>query len=184
MPYSNYSKIRDMLLELDRLGGTPALGVLAESIRSQGVESFSVYRAPAPGAPPERSACSPDAVRRLVRLAADLGFVAIDEEGLCSLTRVGRSAVVPGSYDKVLSTHLALYLKERVGVTYTEIKEALGQIRPPEVPSFDTLYRHLAGRKEIKVPEDQFRTILYLLERCGMLTTQIRKIYFAPEVKI
>jgi hypothetical protein len=134
--------------------------------------------------PAEKTTCSPEAVRRLMRLAADLGLAAIDEEGRCSLTRFGYSALAPGNYDKVLSTHLALYLKERVGVTYTDIKDALGLVRHPEVPSFDILYRHLAAQKGIKVPEDQFRTLLYLVERCGMLTTQIRKIYFAPEVKL
>jgi hypothetical protein len=184
MPYSNYSKIQDLLRELGRLDGPQELNALAESIRSRQIESFAIWRAGEPGETPAKSYCSAEAIRRLARFVADLGLVAMEDGDRCNLARPGRNALTAGNYDKVLSTHLAMYLKEKVGVTYSEIKDALGAVRPPEVPSFDTIYRRLCGQRELGVPEEQFRAVLYLLERCGMLTTQIRKVYFAPEIRV
>lgn len=184
MPYSNYTKIRDLLQEVDRLGVPTELDALAETVRGREIESFAIWRAPDPESPPVKTYCSTEAIRRLIRFTRDLGLLAIDDQDLVSLTRPGQNALAAGNYDKVLSTHLAMYLKETVGVTYSDIKDVLASIRRPEVPSFETIFRKLQSSQQIKVPEDHFRAVLYLLERCGMLTTQIRKIYFAPELKL
>jgi len=185
MPYSNYSKIRDLLRQLAQQGSPQELGSYIESVRAQEIESFSIWRAgPGPDQPPVKSTCSADAIRHLVKFVSELGLVSVDEGGLCSLTGSGQRAQAEGNYDKVLATHLAMYLKDKAGVTYTDVKDAIRTIQRPEVPSFATIYQALGRQKEIGVPEEQFRGLLYLLERCGMLSTQIRKLYFAPEAQL
>jgi tRNA nucleotidyltransferase/poly(A) polymerase len=74
-----------------------------------------------------------------------------------------------------------MYLKEKAGVSYSEIKDTISAIRRPEVAFFDTIYEKIRAERELMIGEDRFHTVLYLLERCGMLTSLTKKVYFAPE---
>jgi hypothetical protein len=185
MPQSNYSKIFDLLTELAAEDAPKDIFEFAEEIHAKQLESFAIWRpGPQPDSPPIKTHCSPKSIRRLVRFAADLGFIELGEKRTCSLTAYGRNALREDSYDRMLATHLALYLRQKAGVSYSEIKDVIASIRRPEVPFFDTIYDRLDGAQDLQIGKQRFRMVLYLLERCSMLTSITRKIYYAPEVPI
>lgn len=185
MPYSNYSKIYDLLTELAGKDQPKDLFELAEEIRDSEIESFAIWRpGPEPDAPPTKTYCSTTSIRRLIRFVTELGFIDLDEERQCRLTSYGRNALRDENYPRVLSTHLTMYLKDRAGVTYSEIKETILAIHRPEVAFFDTIYGRISSQRELQIGEGRFRMVLYLLERCGMLSSLTKKIYFAPEAQV
>lgn len=184
MPRSNYTKIYDLLTELAKEDEAKDLFQLAEEIREKEIDSFLVFLpGPEPGSESVKAYCSDTSIRRLVRFMADLRFVEIDAERQCSLTSYGQNALREDNYSTTLATHLAMYLKENAGITYSEIKKAIDSVQRPQVPSFDTIYGMITSERELLIGEGRFRAVLYLLERCGMLTTMIRKVYFAPEAE-
>ncbi len=183
MPHSNYSKIYDLLTELAQAGSARELFEFAEDIRSKEIESFAIWRpGPEPGAAPVKTYCSTAAIRRLIRFAAELGFIEIDAERQCRLTSPGRNALREDNYPRILATHLAIYLKEQAGITLTDLKDTISAIQRPEVPFFETIYHRIKAERDLGITERRLRMILYLLERCNMLVTVTKKIYFAPEV--
>ena len=185
MPQSNYTKIFDLLSELATEDAPKDLFEFAEEIHEKQIESFAIWRAgPEPDSSPVKAYCSPKSIRRLVRFAADLGFVELGEKRTCTLTAYGRNALREDSYDRMLATHLAMYLRQTAGISYSEIKDVIGSIRRPEVPFFDTIYNRLNGAQELHIGKQRFRMVLYLLERCSMLSSITRKIYYAPEAQI
>ena len=184
MPQSVYTKILDLLTELSREGAPQDLFQFADAIHNKQIESFVIWRPGAdPNAPPVKSYCSVQSIRRLLRFAAELGLIEIGADRQCGLTGYGRNAVQGDNYPRVLSLHLTMYLKEKAGVSYSEIKDAITAIRRPEVAFFDTIYEKLRSERELKIGEERLHTVLYLLERCGMLASLTKKIYFAPEVQ-
>lgn len=185
MPHSNYSKIFDLLTELADEDEPREIFQLAEEIRDKEIESFAIWRpGPEPGSLPVKSYCSEASIRRLIRFVSELGLVEIDDGGQCSLTAYGRNALKGDNYAKVMATHMAMYLKQSAGVTYSEIKDAIASIRRPEVPFFDTIYERVRDERDLQIGANRLRMVLYLLERCGMLVTMTRKVYFAPEPEV
>jgi hypothetical protein len=185
MPYSNYSKIFALLTELAQNNTPQDVFVLAEQIREQEIEAFAIWRpGPAPGSQPVKTICSTKSIRRLIRFVAELGLVEIGEGRQCSLTTYGRNALREENYPRVLATHVAMYLKDDAGVTYSEIKDTITSIRSPEVPFFDTIYGRVSSERNLQIGEVRLRMVLYLLERCGMLDSVTKKIYFAPETQM
>lgn len=185
MPQSNYSKIFDLLTELSKEDAPQDLFQFAEEIQNRQLESFAIWRpGPEPGTPTVKSYCSPRAIRRLIRFVASLGLIELGEKRSCSLTTYGRNALKGDSYDRTLATHLALYLKQNAGISYSEIKDVISSIRRPNVPFFETIYDQLNGTQNLQIGKQRFRMTLYLLERCGMLSSITRKIYYAPEAQL
>jgi hypothetical protein len=185
MPYSNYSKIFALLTELARDNTPQDVFVLAEQIREQEIEAFAIWRpGPAPGSLPVKTISSTKSIRRLIRFVAELGLVEIGEGRQCSLTTYGRNALREDNYPRVLATHVAMYLKDKAGITYSDIKDTIASIRRPEVPFFDTIYSRVSSERDLQIGEDRLRMVLYLLERCGMLSSVTKKIYSAPETQL
>jgi len=184
MPYSNFTKIFDLLTELEKEGSPTDLFQFAEEIQKKEIESFAIWRpGPDPEAPPAKSYCSPTSIRRLIRFTAELGLIGLDDERQCTLTTYGQNALRGDNYVRVLSTHLTMYLKEKSGVTYSEIKDIIASVRRPQVAFFETIYGLITEEQELHIGKARFRMVLYLLERCSMLTSITRKIYFAPEMQ-
>ena len=185
MPYSNYSKIFALLTELDKKDTPQEVFALAEQIHEQEIEAFAIWRpGPDPGSLPVKTTCSTKSIRRLIRFVAELGLVEIGEGRQCSLTTYGQNALREDNYPRVLATHVAMYLKDGAGITYSEIKDTIASIRSPEVPFFDTIYERMSRERDLRIGESRLRMLLYLLERCGMLDSVTRKIYFAPEAGV
>jgi hypothetical protein len=181
MPRSNYSKIFDLLTELAKEDAPKELFALAEEIRDKKIESFAIWRPALAGAPPEKTYCSTKSIRRLIRFVRDLGLLRIGDSAQCTLSSYGRRALEGDDYATTLATHVAMYLNENAGITYTEIKDIIASIRGPDLPFFHTIYERIAEQRDLRITESRLRMVLYLLERCGMLTTLTRKVYFAPE---
>lgn len=185
MPHSNYAKIFDLLTELAQENESREIFELAEEIHDRQIESFAIWRpGPEPGTPTVKAYCSPKSIRRLIRFASDLGFVEIGEGQLCSLTSSGQRALLGDNYASTLGTRLVMYLNEHAGVSYSDLKDTIVGIRRPEVPLFDTIYRKVSSQWTLQIGEGRFRMVLYLIERCGLLTTLTKKIYFAPETEV
>jgi len=183
MPHSNYSKISDLLTELAEAESPPDIFDFAEAIRDKEIESFAIWRPGSePGAAPIKTYCSTTAIRRLIRFVSELGFVEIGEDRTCRLTARGRNALRQDDYPRILATHVAIYLKERAGITLTEIKNTITAVRRPEVPFFEVIYGRISAERDLQITARRLRMVLYLLERCGMLVTVTKKIYFAPDV--
>jgi hypothetical protein len=53
-----------------------------------------------------------------------------------------------------------------------------GGISWPCVPDFDSACGRVSEGRTLGVTKDHSRGVLYLLERCGLLETMIRKVYF------
>jgi hypothetical protein len=184
MPHSNYSKIFALLTELAKEDAPKDIFEFAEKVRDSQLESFAIWRpGPEPGSLPTKTYCSTKSIRRLIRFAAQLGFVEIDRRQ-CRLTPPGRNALKGDNYSRTLATRIAMYLKENAGVTYSDIMDSIASIRGTEVPFFDTIYGRISSERDLQLGEARLRMVLYLLERCGMLTTMTRKVYFAPEPEV
>jgi hypothetical protein len=159
--------------------------VLAEQIHEQEIESFAIWRpGPDPDSLPIKTYCSAKAIRRLIRFVAEIGLIELGEGRQCRLTNYGQNALRGDNYPRVLATHVAMYLKDGAGVTYSEIKDTIASIRSPEVPFFDTIYVKISSERDLQIGEGRLRMVLYLLERCGMLESVTKKIYFAPEAQV
>ncbi|HSR31625.1 MAG TPA: hypothetical protein VLY63_13750 [Anaerolineae bacterium] len=185
MPYSNYSKIYDLLTELSNGDAPKDVFQLAEEIHDKEIESFAIWRpGTEPGALATKTYCSTASIRRLIRFVAELGLVEIGDSRQCSLTTYGRNALRGDNYPRVLATHVAMYLKENAGITFSELKDTIGSIRSPEVPFFDTIYSRVSSERDLQIGENRLRMVMYLLERCDMLTSITRKVYFAPEAQL
>jgi hypothetical protein len=185
MPYSNYSKMFALLAEMAEEDTPTDIFELAEQIRDKEIESFAIWRpGEEPGSPTTKTYCSAESIRRLIRFVAELGLIDISDGRQCSLTSYGRNAVRGDNYSRVLATHVAMYLKEKAGITYSEIRDTIASIRGPEVPFFDTIYDRVSSEQDLQIGESRLRMVLYLLERCGTLTTVTRKVYFAPELQV
>jgi hypothetical protein len=184
MPHSNYSKIWDLLTEMVEEDAPIDLFQLAEEIHETKIESFAIWRpGPEPGAPPVKTYCSPKSIRRLIRFASDLRLVNIEDGRRCSLTPEGRRAQRRDNYGRAMTTQLSVYLREQTGVTYSGIKNTITSIRRPDVPFFETIYDRLSREQELQIGKNRLRMVLYLMERCGMLTSITRKLYFGPEAE-
>ena len=184
MPYSNYTKIFDLLTELDHGDGPRELFAWAEEVREKEIESFAIWRpGPEPDAPPIKTYCSAKSIRRLIRFVAELGLIKIGEGKECRLTSTGRNALQGDNYGRAMSTHMAMYLKNQAGITYSDLKDTISAIQRSGVPFFDTIYERVSDEQELQIGEGRFRMALYLLERCGMLTSLTRKVYFSPEAE-
>jgi hypothetical protein len=185
MPYSNYSKIFDLLNVMAGLGEARDLFDLAEEVQAREIESFAIWRpGPNEGDPTEKSYCSTATIRRLIRFTAELELVQIDEERQCRLTTYGRNATREDRYASTLSTHLANYLRHKAGVSYSDIKDTITAIRRPDVAFFETIYNRLSSQVDLGITKDRLRMVMYLLERCGRLVSVTKKIYYAPEVEV
>jgi hypothetical protein len=184
MPHSNYTKIHDLLGEMAAKDQPVEISQLAEEIREKELESFAVWLPnPKAGGAPVKSYCSTKSIRRLIRFVSDVGLVEIGDGRVCSITSYGRNALMDDNYSTTLATHLAMYLKSHVGVTFSEIKATIAGVRHPELPFFDTIYGRITEQRELQIGEGRFRMVLYLLERCGMLPTLIRKVYLTPDTE-
>lgn len=184
MPTSNYTKIFDLLTELDQSAGPRELSEWADQIQEKEIESFAIWRpGPEPGSLPVKTYCSAESIRRLMRFVAELGFIEIGEGEQCHLTSTGRNALQGDNYARAMSTHMAMYLKNRAGITYSDLKETIAAIQRSGVPFFDTIYERVSDEQELQIGEGRFRMALYLLERCGMLTSLTRKVYFSPDAE-
>jgi hypothetical protein len=185
MPYSNYSKIYDLLNVMSNLGGPQDLFDLAETVQAREIESFAVFRAgPEPGDEVEKSYCSTATIRRLIRFTAELELTEIDEGRQCQLTQYGKNATSEDRYADTLSTLLANYLRQKAGVSYSDIKDTITAIRRPDVAFFETIYERLSSQADLGITKDRLRSVMYLLERCGRLDSVTKKIYFAPEPEV
>jgi hypothetical protein len=185
MPYSNYTKIYDLLNVMAGLGDARDLFEVAETVQAREIESFAIWRPGAnEGDPTEKSYCSTASIRRLIRFSAELDLIAIDEDRLCRLTTYGRNATREDRYASTLSTHLANYLRHTAGVSYSEIKDTIAAIRRPDVAFFETIYDRLVSQTDLGITKDRLRMVMYLLERCGRLVSVTKKIYYAPAVEV
>jgi hypothetical protein len=177
MPHSNYSKIYDLLQELSSKEMPVGLVDFSHEIHNNRLESFAIWRA-ADGGLPAKTYCSPESVQRLIRFAAELNLIRVDDQGRCSISGIGLTAVDRAAYPRHLGAQLARYLRDEVGITEAELKSLIGGIRRPRVPDFDSIYERVTDGRTLGVTKDRFRGVLYLLERCGLLETMIRKVYF------
>jgi hypothetical protein len=177
MPHSNYSKIYDLLQGLSSKEMPVGLVDFAHEIHNNRLESFAIWRA-ADGGAPVKTYCSPESVQRLIHFAEQLNLIRVDEQGRCSISGIGLNAVNRRDYPRHLGAQLVRYLRDEVGITEAELKGVIGGIRRPRVPDFDTIFERVTDGRTLGVSKDHFRGVLYLLERCGMLETMIRKVYF------
>ena len=184
MPYSNYTKIHDLLTRLSAEPAPLEINDLAEVIRSEEIESFAIFRpGDGPGTPSEKTMCSAAAIRRIVRFTADLGFIEIGTGRLCRVTGFGRNALQEGNYNHALATHVTMYLNENAGMSFTDLKDTITAIRRPDIPFFETIYKRLKAERELTITQSRLRMLMYLLERCEQLTATVRKVYSVPETE-
>ena len=47
----------------------------------------------------------------------------------CRLTSTGRNALQGDNYARAMSTHLAIYLKNQAGITYSDLKDTIAAIQ-------------------------------------------------------
>ena len=83
----------------------------------------------------------------------------------------------PDRYAQQLGSAVRIYLREDGGVTFEEIMDVINSIERPEIPFFDTIFSEL--RSNLRISEERLRSVMYILERCGMLQTRTKKTYFS-----
>jgi len=177
MPYSTFSKIRDILTEVDQ-GGEATVGELAERIRSSWPDkagSFTWFRRAGGEPPSEIEPCSLDSIRRNIRFAERLGLLS-SQDGVYRLTDDGRNAV-RGDYAGQVGTLVNGILADR-GFSLRQVNLVISQLPGGEVPDWQTIWKHRP--RECLLEQEEFRKLLYLSGRSGNIDLGMRLVYGVP----
>lgn len=176
MPYSTFSKLYDLLTVMDE-AGPKDIFELSREIREAKIDSFAIWRRVEDSGQPVKSYCSEASIRRLTRFAYSLGLIDIENQRICQVNDIGRNALSGDNYATQLGAQVMKYMRESVGLPFDDLEEHIESIRRPAVPDTKTIYQTLVLPRKIEISEDRFRRLLYLLQRCGILTGTVRKIY-------
>jgi hypothetical protein len=180
MPHSTYAKIFDVLTSLSD-GNPRDIFELSQEIHEEKLESFAIWRRGEGSDRPLKSYCSPSSIRRVIRLVYALELIRIDENRrTCYIQPIGRNALKGDNYPVQLGAQLIKYMRETIGITLEELERIIKSIKHPKVADSYTIYQSIASQRGMQVSEEEFRRLLYLLQRCGKLEASIRKIYMAP----
>jgi hypothetical protein len=173
MPYSTYSRIRDLL---DSINNRQPIDIfdLSNVIHDEGVESFAIWRRGSSGASIKQY-CSPSAIRWLIRFGHELGLISIDNSRNVTPTPDGRNALSGTNYNAQLATQINEYL-EANGTSYATLVETIRNVQPPNVPDRYTVFESLSS-KGMKLDGDRFRRIINLLVRTNQLASQMRRFF-------
>jgi hypothetical protein len=176
MPYSTFSKIYDLLSVMDK-AGPKDIFELSHEIHETQIESFAIWRRPDGSGQPIKSYCSEASIRRLTRFAHALGLIDIENQRICQINDIGRYALSEDNYATQLGTQVMRYMRESIGLPFDELERHIESIKRPAIPDGQTIYQTLVLPRKLSISEDQFRRLLYLLQRCGILSGIVRKIY-------
>lgn len=179
MPYSTFSKVYDILVELNE-GGEASVEELAERIYSNWpkAKSFTFFRRTAEDRPPIEQACTRRCIRRNIQFAHYLGLVDI-EDGVCTFTDEGENAMRSDNYAAQVGTLVNSILADE-GFPPTAVERAISTLTAPELPDWETIWAH---RPEgCRLDAERFRKLLYLLGRSGNLDMTLKLLYGIPEV--
>ena len=120
MPYSQYSKMHDLLRELSAKEEAVEINGFAEEIHNKQIESFAIWRRAEGSDSSIKTYCSTTAIRRLIRFAAELELIEIHDQRRCELTPMGANALQADNYPTQLAAQVVKYLREKAGITYEE----------------------------------------------------------------
>ena len=176
MPYSTFSKMYDLLMVLDQTGAEDIFR-LSRQIHEGRIESSAIWRRTGGSDQPVKSYCSQASIRRLIRFAHALGLVAIENQRTCEINDIGRNALTGDNYATQLGTQVIWYMGQSVGLTLDDLENHIDSLDRPAIPDAQTIYQTLVIPLNLPVSEDRFRRLLYLLQRCGILSGIVRKIY-------
>lgn len=178
MPYSTFSKIYDILVELSE-GGDATVEELAERIYTEWPKagSFTFFRRTAEDRPPIGQPCTRRCIQRNISFAQYLGLLHI-EDGVCALTDEGVNAMRGDNYPAQLGTLVNGILADG-GFPATEIVRAISTLIAPELPDWETIWKHRPDG--CRLDRERFRKLLYLLGRSGDLELTIKLLYGIPE---
>ncbi len=176
MPHSTYSKIYDVLSTLNHVEEQDIFD-LARQINENEFESFAIWRRPEGSDQTVKSYCSEASIRRLIRYMHSLGMIDIENQRVCRINEVGRNALTGDNYSTQLGSQIVRYLRVTVGLPFNDIQDQIASIQRPAIPDAQTLFQTLVISRNLPISEDEFRRLLYLLQRCGLLSGRIRKIY-------
>ncbi|HEV7589527.1 MAG TPA: hypothetical protein VGO40_15540 [Longimicrobium sp.] len=151
---STYRKIRQILTAAQT--GSGGIGELAERI--QGKYDAFVYFQRGANREVLRRPASISSIRRHIRFCIALGLLKAEDD--CSLTTDGqRAASNRERFDLVLRGSILEFL-EQSDLSLEEIEAAISRLALPDAAS-------LFADLKPKLPEDTFRTCLFLLSVCG-----------------
>jgi hypothetical protein len=149
---STYNKIKEIIdAAAEHNGGVKEL---AESMQGKS-ESFVYYKKDAEGKTVEYPSDT-STIRKKIRFCIDLGLLVSEKN--CTLTNNGKNARETSRFDPQLKLAVLEYLESN-GLPWNKLESAINRIT---FPSFQALYKMLSP----KIPEDTFRTCLYLLIIC------------------
>jgi hypothetical protein len=179
MPHSTYSKIFDLLSYI-RNGNPRDIFELSQEIHDNEIESFAIWRKTEGSNRSQKSFCSPSSIRRLIRFVNILGFIRIEENKRnCRILAIGKNALSGENYSVQLGAQLVKYMREYIGISLEELERVITSLRSPKIADSATLYQIFLTRRSITITEEEFRRLLYLLERCDKIDASVRKIYQA-----
>jgi hypothetical protein len=182
MPHSTYSKIFDILLILNN-GRPREVFELSNEIHEKKLESFAIWRKAEGLNRSVKSYCSPSSIRRLIRFIDALELIKIDEnKRMCYILPTGENALIGDNYPVQLGAQLIMCMKESIGISLEELEKIIKSIKPPKVADRDTIYQIVVSRRGVNSSEEEFRRLLYLLQRCEKISASVRKIY-TPSVE-
>lgn len=173
MPYSTYTRLRDLLGWVADAGSSD-IKTLAEAIHEEPVESFAIWRR-GTGGNSIKQYCSPAAIRRLIRFAAELDLVNIENSKDVSLTPQGQNALRGSNFDWQVSTQLKGYL-EKYRTTFAVLAKVIRDIKLPEIPDLYTVLEKLR-RQGATIDDREFRRVINLLVRTGELGSRMRRMF-------
>ena len=175
MPYSNYSKIFDILSFLESTGPINIFD-LSRRIHDEQVESFTIWRRSPTSSQPSKSFCSPASIRRLIRFLDFIELIEIDNNRICKNGQAGTNALKGENYPVQLSAQLMKYMRVVANLSFEELESIIDGIDHPQIADYETLFDH-AKKQGLTLSDNEFRRLLYLLQRCGKLQANIKKIY-------
>lgn len=176
MPYSTFSKIHDILLSLQSQEQPIPINDLAETVQNdESKESFNVWIRS--GSETRQTRVQIASIRRVIRFTAALNLLEIRDGRLCLLTKIGENALDGGNYPVQLASQLKRYMKDRFGIDFSQLEDAIESIKSPAVPTRATVIGVIRERYNVSVDEAGFRSLLYLFERCNEIDAKMAKLY-------
>ncbi|WP_160110834.1 hypothetical protein [Mycolicibacterium houstonense] len=118
------------------------------------------------------------AMSGFLRLILDLGLVETltNDKKRVRLTDAGRRALEQERFAAQIQARVEVAF-DRSGITLQQLKAAISRIKLPDFADADRIYEELVKRGEVTMPENRFRTMMFLLASSGGAKRNIRVHY-------
>lgn len=171
---NTYDRLKVVLRHSNRSSSWPSAQDLATDIRRRRLAPFRIR---GDGSATEDYMQEPS-IRKLVRLAIDLGLIEEDGDSSLVITQRGKTALEnDDTFARQIRSSAKTYL-DHCSLPFEQILDVINKVRLPDVPDAKTIYDHVARLSpRPEIDEASLTTLLYLLYCANGLARKVRAHY-------